>query len=463
MATDGWGMMSTTAYRFKLDQPIPATSLAVIRIGFGLMMLAGIIRFAANGWIDAQYLSTSYQFSYWGFAWVRVPPAPILYSLYALVGVAALGIALGLAYRLATWTFFIGFSYLELMDKTYYLNHYYFVSLFAFLLLFVPAHASFSLDVRLGFTKRLEHVPYWTLGLLRLQIGLLYFFAGIAKLHPEWLLEAKPLIFWLPAQSDFPLLGPLFNYTWVAYLFCWFGCLYDLTIPFLLSWNKTRVLAYASVVVFHSLTAVLFQIGLFPFVMIIATLAFFPANTQALWIERIRSHFSQSVGKRQVQGTNSYTPHQPATYIRLVLLVFFAWQLLMPFRYLAYPGPLFWTEQGYRFSWRVMLMEKTGYVTFRVIDVDGKSTFVSPNEHLSIAQEKQMATQPDMIVQFAHYLEKVYLKMGWQDPAVYADSFVALNGRLSQRFIDPTVDLTQQQDGLAAKTWILPLDKADSN
>jgi len=52
------------------------------------------------------------------------------------------------------------------------------------------------------------------------------------------------------------------------------------------------------------------------------------------------------------------------TMLKGILIPFFVIQIFFPWRYLLYPGELFWTEQGYRFSWRVMLMEKAGNSNF---------------------------------------------------------------------------------------------------
>jgi hypothetical protein len=142
--------------------------------------------------------------------------------------------------------------------------------------------------------------------------------------------------------------------------------------------------------------------------------------------------------------------------------VFFAVQVLLPFRYLLYPGSLFWTEQGYRFSWRVMLMEKAGHATFRVRDPrTGQESEVNNRHHLTANQEKMMATQPDMLLQYAHYLDASYREQGIPDPEVYADVYVTLNGRGSRRYIDPKRDLSKVSESFAHKDWILPEEGAN--
>ena len=116
----------------------------------------------------------------------------------------------------------------------------------------------------------------------------------------------------------------------------------------------------------------------------------------------------------------------------------------MPFRHICYSGNLLWTEEAYRFSWRVMLMEKAGYANFKVIDPEtGKRFYINNGNFLNPLQEKQMATQPDFILEYAHFLKRYHQQWGIKNPAVYVESYVALNGRTSRQFIDPTVDLTK--------------------
>lgn len=105
-----------------------------------------------------------------------------------------------------------------------------------------------------------------------------------------------------------------------------------------------------------------------------------------------------------------------------------------------------------------MLMEKAGYTVFNVHDPQtGKFEQANNHEYLTPVQEKMMSTQPDMILQFAHYLEEVYREKGFVDPAITVESFVTLNGRRSQRFINPQRDLTLEPPGLRHKSWVLPL------
>jgi len=140
-----------------------------------------------------------------------------------------------------------------------------------------------------------------------------------------------------------------------------------------------------------------------------------------------------------------------------VITLHFIIQLIMPFRFLLYPGKLYWTEEGYRFSWRVMLMEKGGTAFFHVKDpATGGKTEIINSMYLTQFQETQMSTQPDMILQYAHFLAREYQKRGIKNPIVTAESYVTLNGSGSRLYIDSTVNLANEQETLSHKKWIIP-------
>ena len=434
-----------------------AAPLAVFRILFGLMMLISIIRFWSYGWIEKLYLQPKFSFSYYGFEWVG-PLGGYTYILFIICGLSALLVAVGYRYRLAIVLFFLSFTYIELMDKTTYLNHYYFISLLAFLMIFLPANAYYSLDARLNPSKAFQKVPAWSINSIKLILAIVYFYAGLAKINSDWLLHAMPLKIWLPAKFDIPLIGELVHHQWLAYGFSWAGMLYDLSIPFLLLYKRTRIFAFVLVLVFHILTRVLFPIGMFPYIMIVSSLIFFDAKLH----HKILNYLDQIVklGKERFDN-GKLIPIGPVRekVISTVFVSFFMVQLLFPFRYLLYPGELFWTEEGYRFSWRVMLMEKSGYAQFKVVNGEsGKWFYVDNSEYLTPFQEKQMSFQPDFILEYAHFLKDHYTSLGEKDVEIYVDCHVTLNGRRSTRYIDPDVNLAEEKESFKHKTWILPFE-----
>jgi hypothetical protein len=432
-----------------------AKPLVVFRIFFGVMMFISMVRFWVNGWVDKLYIKPTFFFSYYGFEWIK-PIGNYTYLIFIICALASIFVAIGFKYRIAIIIFFLSFTYIELMDKTTYLNHYYFVSVLSFLLIFLPANARFSVDSFLN-KKQYNQIPRWTIDSLKLLVSIVYFYAGLAKLNSDWLLRAMPLKIWLPSKYDLPLIGNnLMQQDWFYYAMSWGGAIYDLMIPFLLLFRKTRFFAFILVLFFHIFTRVLFPIGMFPYIMIVSSLLFFDATIHTKIIHWIKKITFITVTKFEEVKKYQYT-NSVKKITTSVVIIFFMVQLLFPWRYLLYPGELFWTEEGYRFSWRVMLMEKAGAANFKIVDsVSNSSFYVQNSDFLTSFQEKQMSFQPDFILEYAHYLGDHFASQGHQNIEVYVDSYVALNGRMSQPYINSTVDLYKVKTSIFHKDWIVP-------
>ncbi|MEO8761645.1 MAG: HTTM domain-containing protein [Bacteroidia bacterium] len=435
--------------------------LANLRIVFGAIMLYSTIRFICKGWIADFYVQPKFHFTFYGFSWIHPFSEIGMYTLFFLMTISSLFIMLGFFYRIAIVTFLLSFTYVELIDKTFYLNHYYFISIFSFLMILVPAHRYFSLDVLRKPSLKITQVPAWVITIFKLQLLLVYFYAGLSKLTYDWLFEAMPLKIWLPANASLPLVGYFLDKIWVAYLFSWFGAVFDLSIGFLLLKKSTRKPAYFFVVLFHVFTGWFFKIGMFPYIMICVTTIFFSEDFHIKLIKNIRSIFSKTSSENNLQ-LNINPLKQKVIYA--LLIVYFVLQLLIPFRFLLYPGKLYWTEEGYRFSWRVMLMEKGGTAFFYVKDaLTGKQSEVINSHFLTPMQEKMMATQPDMILQYAHYLKDEYEKKGVHNPIVTTECYVTLNGSGSRLFIDSTVDLAKENESFLPNKWVLSFQQKNNS
>jgi hypothetical protein len=424
-----------------LREPVDVASLVFFRVAFGVVMLWAVARYFAYGWIDALFVRPRFFFAYQGFEWIRPWPPVGMYLHFAALGLLALAIVVGFRTRLATALFALGFTWIHLIDKANYLNHYYLVSVLAALMVLLPLGVAGSVDARLDPTYAADRVPAWTVWVLRTQLGLVYFYGGVAKLNADWLLHAQPLRIWLATRGDLPLLGPWLERQWVAYAFSWAGAAFDLSIvPFLL-WRRTRLVAYATVVVFHLLTSALFPIGIFPWLMIGLTPIFFAPSWPRRWLGRAADGEAPRVATLRFE-----TPIVAVLAAHLVL------QTSIPLRAFAASDDVAWTEQGFRFAWRVMAMEKAGIATFRLRDpATGATWSVDPRAELTKLQTSMMATQPDMIADYARHLAAEARRAGHPDVEVRADVFVALNGRPNRRFVDPDADLAN-----ATRAPVLP-------
>jgi hypothetical protein len=301
--------------------------------------------------------------------------------------------------------------------------------------------------------------------LLKWQIGIVYFFAGLAKVNWDWLFHAMPLSVWLPARVDTPVLGVLFEQPWAPFLFSWFGAIYDLFIILLLTNRKLWKVGYLLVIIFHLMTRVLFNIGMFPYIMICFTTIFIPVKYHEELISWGRKRLSKynhliqprriksNVGKRWTFPTSFASPQ----WVLPFMILFISIQIITPLRHVFYPGSVHWNEEGYRWSWRVMVLEKSGTALFTVEDpLSGRKFEVENSQFLTAYQEKQMAFQPDFILQFAHFIKDYYAEvLDSENLKVSVMSKVSVNGRKSHLLIDPHADLSGYQNSWAKKHWIL--------
>jgi hypothetical protein len=242
-----------------LFETVDGSSLAFFRVAFGAIMLVECWRFWSKGWIERHYIEPEFFFKYYGFEWIAPWPGDGMYWHFAALAVLSLLVALGVAYRLATLLFFLAFAYVFLLDQARYLNHFYLVMLIALLLAVLPAPAA--------------RMPAWTVWLFRLQFEVMYIYAGIVKINPDWL-RLEPMGMWLARRDDWALVGPLFNQDWVVALAAYGAILLHVVGAPLLLVRRTRAAVMTLYFAFHLANHFLFNIGIFPWVAMAGTLMF---------------------------------------------------------------------------------------------------------------------------------------------------------------------------------------------
>lgn len=402
----------------RLFAPVDIASLAFFRVAFGVIMLWEVWRYYEYSWIGAYYIEPVFHFSYYGFGWVEPWPGVGMYLHFLAIGMLAGCVMLGLFYRVSAALLFLSLSYVFLLEQTLYLNHFYLVYLISGLLIFIPAHRSFSLDALRRPEIRSQTVRAWTLWILAAQIAIVYFYGGIAKLNGDWL-RGEPMRMWLATSTEFPLIGSFFTREWAPYLFSYGGLSFDLMIVPLLLWRRTRILAFVAAAGFHLTNAELFQIGIFPWLAIAATTLFLSPSWPRLLFSCLRIPM-QSSNAREVTSEArleewSAEPFELSgsykrQYAALALLgLFLATQLLVPLRHHVYPGDVNWTEEGHRFSWHMKLRDVQADATFYATDpATGSSWELDPERYLAGWQASRMAPSPDMALQFSHYVAEAY-------------------------------------------------------
>ncbi len=452
----------------KLHQPVDGASIEAFRILLGVILFGGAVRFVALGWVEPVFLQPTFFFKYPGFSWIPDAPPWSFFVHYGLLAGLAGALALGLYCRFAAFAFALLFAFVQLIDLTNYLNHYYLAVLLCCLLGFLGTGKQGALqNVLMHRTPRVWS-PLWHLYLLRLQVAVVYVYAGLAKLNHDWLIDAQPLKLWLASRTELPLLGAWFNTTWAAYAFSWAGFLYDSTVVVFLLWRRTRKVAFFVVLLFHGMTYALFNIGLFPFLMTAAATLFFEPDWPRRLFRRLGWPLTDTparAGSLPTDGRSTSSSRATDTYWRsavtassrrlwrgfsslraataaALVMAYVVLQVALPLRHFLYPGDVLWNERGMRLAWKVLVREKNGSITYEVRSHDGRRHWqVTPQRYLTWRQFSEMSGQPDMIWQLAHHVKAKFADLGHRDVSVHAEAWVSLNGAAPALLIDPHVDL----------------------
>jgi vitamin K-dependent gamma-carboxylase len=436
----------------RLFEPVDVASLVAFRVMFGAVAVWEVYRYFDYGWIEAYFVEPVFHFTYFGFDWIRPLPAPGMRLLFLTIGALGAAIAIGAWYRLSAALFFVAFTYVFLIEATRYLNHFYLIALLGLLLTVVPAHRRLSVDAwRTG--RRSETAPAWSLWLLRAQIGIVYFFGGIAKLNADWL-RGEPMRTWLAERTDFPVLGRFFDQEWMVYATSYGALLFDLLVVPALLWRRTRVAALLCAVAFNWMNNELFSIGVFPYLAMAGALLFCDPSWPRTLLARV---VPARAALPPPLGEDSGLPTRRKLGIAL-LVCYLGVQVLVPLRHHLYPGPPSWTENGHQFAWHMKLRDKVGVAAFVAYDPDtGDHWTVDPGDVLEPWQYHKMAVRPELLRQFSHHIAHEFRAQG-RDVQVFAHAWASLNGRDYRRLVDHTVDLAAEPPRLTPQRWILPLD-----
>ncbi len=412
-----------------LFKPIDHVQITVWRILFGLVLVFECFGSNLVGWTKEVFTSPPQMtFNFIGFEWLQPLEGYGMFVYFGIMGLLGIAIALGWHYRIVMPLFTIGWAGLYLMHKTSYNNHHYLILLLCVLMTFTPAHANLSVDAKQGRIKRLHQLPAlfkWQFLCLFLVV---YTYASVAKWYPDWMSgRVSELMF--SAKKDMPLLGSIYSWELTPLIVAWGGILYDLVVIPALLYKPTRKLAFIVSIAFHIFNSVTFQIGTFPYMMIGASVLFFPPKT-------IRKVFRIRKPEVALKPTGPGPQHQHL--ITVLFCLFMLIQVVLPLRHFSIPGNVFYTEEGHRLSWRMMLRVKVGNVGFKILK-EGQPIKHDAKKHLTRSQYRLLSTHPDMIWQYCQYLKKLF----GDDIEIYVNAWVSLNNRPFRQIIDPTVDMAK--------------------
>lgn len=432
-----------------LFRQVDNAPLIIFRVFFGFLIACECFGAIFTGWIRYTLIEPEFTFNFIGFGFLQPLPGNGMYLYFAVMGFLGLLIMAGCKYRLSLGAFTLLWTAVYLMQKASYNNHYYLLILLCLFMLVLPANAWLSVDAKSKPELRKISMSDGCRWLIIIQVWIVYTYASVAKWYPDWLNLSVAQTLMKPKENYY-LIGGLLQEPWLHAFISYAGILFDLLIVPLLLYKPTRKYAFFASVFFHLFNAVVFQIGIFPFLSLAFTVFFYEPET-------IRNLFLK---KKPLYTSEEIIVPKYKNAMLITATAYFLIQLALPLRHWFFKDDVLWTEEGHRLSWRMMLRTKSGYIRFKVEDKKtGEATWVYPKDRLSRKQQGMVATKPDVIWQFAQRLKKEYAAKG-KDVAVYAIGQVSVNNGPMYPFIDPKTDLASERwYHFKHHDWILPSPK----
>ncbi len=415
-----------------LRQPVDNSPLIIFRIAFGLLLMYLFSYDILSGYVYTDFIKPPFTFSFIGFEFLQPLPGNGMYYYFGAMALLSLMIALGAWYRLSIVCLSILWTIIYLMQKSGYNNHYYLVVLLCWLMAFLPANRYCSVDVKRKAVTETGKCSRYCLFIFIVQAAIIYFFAAISKLTSDWF-SGKFIAIAFSSLSRRPISGLIYGQHWFQLFICYGGFFFDLLIVPLLLWKRTRKYAFIIYCLFHLFNSFTFNISIFPYLSIALGIFFFDGN-------KIRRIF---FAHRLPPTSNSMPANAFKEKILIYCLgVYFLFQLIIPMRSWFYPGNVFWNEEGYRMSWKMMLRAKNGTIYFKVIDpVSDKCWKIDPSKMFTSSQVTSLATSPDIMWQYSQRIKADFEKKNIPGVKVYAIGQVSLNRSTPMPLVDTTVDL----------------------
>jgi vitamin K-dependent gamma-carboxylase len=428
----------------KLFDKIDNSQLVLFRIFYGIIIFFECLGAVAIGWVQEIYNVPKDTFGFIGFEFLPHPPTDTYIAIYLIMAVLGALIALGYRYRLSALLLALFWTFTYLTHKVHYNNHHYLMFLLNWIMVFVPANHTMSLDAKKGRAPNREWCRQWHVWIFVGLLAVAYTYAAVAKMNPDWI-RAVPLKEWLGSKANLPIIGALYKSEFTAYGMAWGGLVFDLLVVPLLLWKRTRFAVFLVSIVFHLSNSITFQIGTFPYTMIAACVLFFPPET-------IQKRFLK--GKKFFKTVAATKKTKKQKVVQAALMGFMIIQVLLPLRHYTIPGNVFWTEEGHRLSWRMMLRAKAGQIRFEVYK-DGKRVHNNPLQNLSTTQYRMVSVKPDFMWQYVQRLKKEY----GPEAEIYIKSKVRLNDHPYNTFVDPNYNMAKAKwNYFGHADWIEPFN-----
>jgi vitamin K-dependent gamma-carboxylase len=429
-----------------LFQHIDNSALIIFRVFFGLLIALESFGAIVTGWVRQTLIEPEFTFSFIGFEWLQPLPGMWMYAYFCIMGIFGIGVMLGYKYRISIIAFTVLWAGVYFMQKSSYNNHYYLLVLLNVFMCVLPANKYFSLDVRQNPSLLKQSMPRWCSLIIIVQMTIVYTYASIAKIYPDWL-DTTVMEMLMQSKKEYFVIGDLLQQKWLHHMLAYGGLLFDLLIIPLLLWKPTRKWAFISAILFHLFNSIVFQIGIFPYMSLALCVFFFPTKAIQKIFFKNKPFYDEAE-----EVIPNYKP-----FLVAVFGFYFMVQIGLPLRHWFIKDDVLWTEEAHRLSWRMMLRSKYGIAHYTIIDKEtNEKTRVKLDDYLTKKQIGIASSKPDVIWQFAQRLKQKFETDG-NTVEIYVDCRISVNGKPLKLLIDPKIDLASVKwDAFNHNDWILP-------
>lgn len=455
----------------KMNASVSGSTLGLFRVLFGTLMFFDFRDFYF--YFSKSLIHSNFLLQYDGFGWLQMLPEEMILPFFSLMMVASFLFVIGYQYRTNAIIVFLGFAYIFFLDKGHYNNHFYLYTMLLFFFTFVDARWG-----GIGAPKNLK-IPYWMLFIFKLQICVVYFYGGLAKMDFDWL-HGFPMRIWLWDISDdySPGVQGFFRSEAASYLFSYGGILLDLSAGILLLTTRFKRWILPAIILFHFQNELYFNIGSFPMAMIAGTILFANPDFGIRVGEAIRGGAYKVIGafignkpvrttwrwfrtrSRSIDVSDQFeNSSRKRMVVRVFLIIWFSFQMLFPLRQYAYQGNASWTGEGHLFAWRMMLVDTLTGLRISVVDPETHERIPMKLESfVTWRQFYKMSRTPKSFLRLANHIGDIAREeFGHEHPIVRMEIIKSVNERPPKLLNDTTLNYADvDYKFFARQQWINP-------
>jgi len=423
----------------QLYKPGHIAPLATFRLIFGAILFFHVLSFFFNGLIVELFIEPSFFFHAANLTWLKPLPVAGMYTVFGILALLAFLISIGFLFRYAAILFLLLYFYVSHIDiaQSAHFSDFYLLTLF--ILTVLPAHRYFSLDILRKPSLRVDFIPRWCIWAIKIQVAMLFFSAGLAKLNSQWLIECQPFLTWVNMYWGNGLLGKTFSTPWIAKLTCWFIVIVEFAGPVAMFFSKTKTKVYLFLTAFLLFSFILLPTGLLPIQIILLSTIYLSEKLHHNLTSRI-AYFANDFLNFNPRVFKSGRNLMLAYKNKIIIPLFFTWMygiilfsnVNIFISYLKDDHHL----KDLKISEKLIINKKEGHLKL-LIDNDLE---VDLDYELTPSQIRAMSVDPSLMLQFSRHLKQKYRENeAYQD--IKADAYISLNGKQYQRFINPNINL----------------------